>query len=118
MNALSIFVDESGDFGDYKHHSPYYIISMVFHNQNNNIKNEIDITFKCFHIEKKHISNSLEASFKLSKQLSSFFLENYNKFLSYEKIIIYYDNGQIELTRILSSVLTSLFPQVDFRKAN
>ena len=41
MKELSIFVDESGDFGDYKHHSPYYIISMVFHNQDNNITNEI-----------------------------------------------------------------------------
>lgn len=42
MKELSIFVDESGDFGGYKHHSPYYIISMVFHNQDNNISNEID----------------------------------------------------------------------------
>ena len=30
---LSVFVDESGDFGEYDHHAPYYIISLVFHNQ-------------------------------------------------------------------------------------
>lgn len=168
MKELSIFVDESGDFGGYKHHSPYYIISMVFHNQDNNISNEIDkfnnelvllgleshhcihngpiirkeppyenmdikerrhllnkmvaftrhlnITFKCIHIKKKHISDSIEASEKLSKQLSSFFLINYNEFLSYDRIIVYYDNGQIELTHILSSVLNALLPQVEFRK--
>lgn len=30
---LSIFVDESGDFGDPCDHSPYYIFSLVFHDQ-------------------------------------------------------------------------------------
>ena len=29
MKELSIFVDESGDFGEYNHRTPYYIISMV-----------------------------------------------------------------------------------------
>lgn len=33
MKALSIFVDESGDFGLNDVHSPYYIVAMVFHNQ-------------------------------------------------------------------------------------
>ena len=38
MKELSIFVDESGDFGEYNHRTPYYIISMVLHDQ------KIDIT--------------------------------------------------------------------------
>lgn len=33
MNTLSIFVDESGDFGAFEKHTPYYIITMVFHDQ-------------------------------------------------------------------------------------
>ena len=41
MKELSIFVDESGDFGKYNHNSPYYIITMVFHNQNDDISNDI-----------------------------------------------------------------------------
>ena len=168
MNELSIFVDESGDFGEYNHHSPYYIITMVFHNQDNDITDDIikfnnelsllgfeknhcvhngpiirreapyehmsikerrhifnkmvaftrqlHITFKCIHIEKKHISDTIEASGKLSKQLASFIRDNYNDLLSYDKIKVYYDNGQIELTRILSSVLNALLPEVEFRK--
>ena len=35
MRELSVFVDESGDFGEYDYHSPYYIITLVFHNQDN-----------------------------------------------------------------------------------
>lgn len=38
MKELSIFVDESGDFGEYNHRTPYYIISMVLHDQ------DVDIT--------------------------------------------------------------------------
>jgi xylan 1,4-beta-xylosidase len=37
MKELSVFVDESGDFGEYNYHSPYYIITMVFHNQENEL---------------------------------------------------------------------------------
>jgi hypothetical protein len=33
VKELSIFIDESGDYGEYDYHSPYYIISMVFHDQ-------------------------------------------------------------------------------------
>lgn len=33
MREISVFVDESGDFGEYEKHSPYYIVTMVFHDQ-------------------------------------------------------------------------------------
>lgn len=48
MKELSIFVDESGDFGEYAKHSPYYVVSMVFHEQSKNIDNQI-----------KHLDNRL-----------------------------------------------------------
>ena len=41
MRELSIFVDESGDWGEYKHHSPYYIITFVFHNQDIDISDDL-----------------------------------------------------------------------------
>ena len=168
MKELSIFVDESGDFGEYDHHSPYYIITMVFHDQDTDITNHIQkfnyelemlgfesnhcvhngpiirrekpyehldlkerrrilnkmvgftrqlsISFKAFHIEKKHITDTIEASGKLSKQISTFIKENYKEFLSYDIIKVYYDNGQIQVTRMLSSVLNALLPNVEFRK--
>ena len=42
MKELSIFVDESGDFGDYAEHSSYYIISLVLHDQTIDIRNDVD----------------------------------------------------------------------------
>ena len=41
MKELSIFVDESGNFGSYNKGSHYYIFSLVFHNQQNDISSYI-----------------------------------------------------------------------------
>ena len=41
MKELSIFVDESGDSGDYSEHSSYYIISLITHNLRNDIDSDI-----------------------------------------------------------------------------
>ena len=167
MKELSIFVDESGDFGDYVEHSSYYIISMVLHDQENDISADIEMlerhldeigypdhclhagplirnehpyrheglenrqklikTFMAFFrkvdiscltvsIEKKHIEDAVEAVGKLAKKLSLFIREHYDFFQSFDVIKIYYDNGQVEVSKILSSVFNALLPEVEFRK--
>lgn len=167
MKELSIFIDESGDFGDYDHRSPYYIITMLFHDQNADIQpaitklnaelsylglknicihtgpiirkeeiythmsiderrrifnkmiafiRQIDIRYKCFYIEKKHISDMVEATGRLSRQFSQFIHGHYEEFLSFDDVKIYYDNGQVEVSKILSSVFNALLPNPIFRK--
>jgi len=37
MKTLSVFIDESGDTGPYDHRSPFYLVSMVFHDQSRDI---------------------------------------------------------------------------------
>lgn len=167
MKELSIFIDESGDFGEYNYHSPYYIIAMVFHDQREDVQptitkldqelsylnlsdfcihtgpiirkeemysnmsiaerrrifnkmiafiRQIDIRYKCFYIEKRHISDVVEATGKLSKQISQFIREHYEEFLSFDDVKIYYDNGQVEVSKILSSIFNALLPNPIFRK--
>ena len=41
MSTLSIFVDESGDFGKVDNASPYYIVTLVMHNQSDSISDAI-----------------------------------------------------------------------------
>lgn len=41
MKEFSVFIDESGDYGEYQHHSPYYIVSMVFHDQSKSIADSV-----------------------------------------------------------------------------
>lgn len=167
MKELSVFIDESGDFGEYSFHSPYYIIAMVFHNQDADIQENInyldtelshlglknlcihtgpiirkeeiykemdvierrrifnkmmafirsiDIRYKCFYIEKKHIEDSVDATGKLSKQISQFIRNYYNDFLAFNNVKIYYDNGQVQVSRLLSSVFNALLQNPIFRK--
>ena len=168
MNELSIFVDESGDFGTYEPHAPFYLFTLVFHNQGNAIDDQInhlehglsDLGFDvkhCFHagpiirreedyqylsiterrkclnrimtfaksceisyitfsVEKKHMSDSLSLTVALSKQLSAFIREEYAFFAQFDKIIVYYDNGQVELNKLLASVFAVMLPQTEFRK--
>lgn len=108
MKELSIFIDESGDFGEYDYHSPYYIIAIVMHNQG------LDI--HCVYIEKKHLADEVAVTAHLSKEISKFIRQNYEFFISFDKIKIYYDNGQIEVNKILASVFHALLDNVEFRK--
>ena len=41
MKELSIFVDESGDFGELKERPAYYLVTFVFHEQDNDISNMV-----------------------------------------------------------------------------
>ena len=168
MKELSIFVDESGDFGAYEKHSPFYIFSLVFHNQAHTIEQQIklleeglnnlnlskehcfhagpiirreedyqflsikerrrclnrimtfakniDISYTVFSIEKKHLSSSLDLTVQLSKKLSKFIRENYGFFSEFDHIVLYYDNGQVELGKLLATVFSILLPQTEIRK--
>ena len=167
MKELSIFIDESGDFGEYDYRCPYYIIAMVMHDQSYDISSDleklereldyigyhnhcvhagpiirqeqeyrfesmevrqkimkkmmsflrqVDIKCKTVYIEKKHISDEVEAAGILAKQLSRFLQYNMSMFVSYDTVKVYYDNGQIELNKILSSVFNIFLDNVEFRK--
>jgi hypothetical protein len=41
MKELSVFIDESGDFGLYEPHSAFYIVTLIFHDQSVDISGNI-----------------------------------------------------------------------------
>ena len=149
---LSIFVDESGDFDLKSKHSPYYIFTLVFHNQDADIKNDIlkldrhilekkyekhaihtaplirkekpyenynyeerkilfsqlyffsrecKISYHAFIFEKKKFINKEKLISKMAQELGSFIKEKHDYFLPFNKIKVYYDNGQSEISSIL-----------------
>lgn len=168
IKELSVFVDESGDFGTYSPHSPYYIISLVFHRQEDDLTSNIEklnkhlvehsfyengvhigpivrheenyknihiderrkilktftafvkkcpITYKSFHIEKKHFKDEVGMVSRLERNLSAFLQDNFIYFSGFDKIKIYYDYGQSEVTKMLTNVFDDLFANVEFTKA-
>lgn len=168
MKELSVFIDESGDFGDYDPKAPFYIIGTVIHDQSKDISAEIlaldsnlnntalkrnfihvgplirreaeykymakeerlqvlrrlikfakktEFLYKAFYIEKKHIGDDYEMVSKLARQLSDFIKQHYPYFLSFDTIKLYYDNGQAGVMKIIISVFTTLFENVEYKKS-
>lgn len=165
---LSVFIDESGDFGKYDPKSPYYYVSMVLHDQSVDISDEIksleervsnygfpnhaihvgpiirreqiyknelmenrkalfnalyhftrkaDIYYLCAKIDKGECEDSEIAYIaKISRAISDELKDNIDFFNSYDLIINYYDYGQNNLTKIITTVFTTLFNNVELRK--
>lgn len=162
MKDLSIFIDESGDFGKYSQHSPFYIVSMVFHEQKDSITEQVNkleselemmgfkyhtihtaplirresvyknldislrkrifnklfmftknVRIKCttLVVDKMQHSKSHEIAQQLSRQLASFIKDNAEYFNSFDNIIVYYDNGQYQLSYILNVIFSTLLSQ-------
>ena len=165
--TLSVFIDESGDFGAYDHHAPYYIVAMVLHDQSIDIRENIQVLdrhqrelgwephaihtgpiirresvyenvhmeerkklfnalfhfsrrlefrYICTLIEKRECPDAVAMTARLSRSIADMLRSREEYFHSFDRIIVYYDNGQIELTKILTSVFNTLFDHVEFRK--
>lgn len=165
---ISVFVDESGDFGNYSIKCPYYVVSMILHDQSIDISKEISyldskieslgfpnhavhmgplirresiyqqyedyemrvgllnaiyhftrqlkINYICPIIKKSECPDFLSLNSKLSREIYNSLNKHSDYLNSFDRIIVYYDNGQNELTKILTSVFSILFPNVEFRK--
>ena len=166
--VLSIFIDESGDFGGYSKESPFYMVGMVFHDQSVDITEDIailnrhiaemgfpphavhmgplirresiylryddesarlkllntmyhftrklDIHYICPCVDKSRCADFFALYSALSRTISDELNKNMDYLSRYERIIIYYDNGQHELNKIITSVFSILFTNVEFRK--
>jgi len=169
VEELSIFVDESGDFGAYEPHSPFYLLTLVFHDQsvditeninklNNSLRNAgmpdytvhtgplirreydhkhlslferkqafnflynfvrtTDITYHSIVMEKKHLDKDIGLTLQITKQFSEFFNKHMETLMQYDRIVVYYDYGQRELTHALVTLFTIFSNNVEFRKVS
>lgn len=76
----------------------------------------LDIKYKTCIVEKKQAKDSMSLTIALSKQLSRFLNDNLLFFQNFDRVVIYYDNGQVELNRILASVFAVIFPHAEFKR--
>ncbi|MCD8021892.1 MAG: DUF3800 domain-containing protein [Lachnospiraceae bacterium] len=169
MRVLSIFIDESGDFGESVIQPSYYLVTFVFHEQDDDIREHIfrletsikesgfsieyihtaplirreevfseysmderrkllykmlnfvnacPITCLTVKINRKEAPDKVTLSGKLAKAITGELSKHRDYFCGFDKIIVYYDNGQNELGVILNAVLSSCFSNVEFRKAS
>lgn len=168
MKELSIFIDESGDFGEVTELPAYYLVTLLFHDQKNEITTNVKkleestknsgfnfeyihtgpvirredvfaglsiderrkllfkmlnfivsspITYEVVVANRKETPDKITLSGRLGREISNVIQKHKDFFYNFDKIIVYYDNGQIELGAILNTVFSIHFANVEFRKA-
>lgn len=168
MEELSIFVDESDDFGKIENKSPYYLVTLVFHDQDKNINpiilslensiiesgfkdnfiytgpiirredeyhsmtidNRRSLLYKMcsFYLQapilhdtvvvnKRQISDIFELNAALAKGIKTIIDSHLEYFQSFDRIIVYYDNGQRELNLVLNTIFNLELNNVECKKA-
>ena len=164
---LSIFVDESGDLGEFGKHSPFYLLTLVFHNQENDISgsiktldseleylnntkhyvhtaplirkeedyvnlqpkerrtiltkllyfaHKVNIKFKSLLFSKSKYNNALKLEADMTRELNKLFISQIEYFHSFDRIIVYYDFVQKDITKILNATMALNFTNYEFRK--
>ena len=162
-----MFVDESGDLGLKNKGKTYYIVTLVFHNQDYDISEDMnkldrelsnlhcpkgavhteplirreapyeaftpnerraiftklfffakkcDISYKTFIFEKQQFKDEMKLEAKIAREISHFIRNNLSYFQSFDELVLYYDNGQKQLSRILNTVLATEIVDYDVRK--
>ncbi|MCL2125729.1 MAG: DUF3800 domain-containing protein [Oscillospiraceae bacterium] len=76
----------------------------------------VDVKYTILHVDKKECRDIIDLTARISKQIRSF-VDKHELFLrAFDEITVYYDNGQIELTQILTSTLSVLLSNISFRR--
>ena len=75
-----------------------------------------NIKYKSFVFHKCDFESKFKLEARIAKELSQFIRDNLCFFQEYEKVILYYDNGQHELNRILNMVFVTQLKNYDFRR--
>ena len=168
MRKLSIFVDESGDFGETADNASYYLVTMVFHDQAKSIAdavarydeavsntgagieyvhtgpiirresvfaglsiderrkllykllnflNACEIRHSTICVARKEAADKVSLSGRLARRIKNYLDDHRDFFSGFDRIIVYYDNGQAELSAVLNAVFSMYFSDVEFRKA-
>ena len=76
----------------------------------------MNFNYICPIIKKSECLDVIAMTGKLSRAITAEMTKHDAFWNSFDKVIVYYDNGQVELTKILSSVFNVLYTDVEFRK--
>lgn len=169
MRELSIFIDESGDFGPVEKHSPYYVLSLVLHDQSDDITDDLDkiraalvdrgllpehgihtgplirreqdyrlldmasrrsifrvlvdfvrtasLTHHSWVFNKRELGDSDRLVSRMSRELGLLIQEQFAYFSGWDRVVIYYDNGQKEITNLVNSVFNAHLSNVEVRRS-
>jgi hypothetical protein len=81
-----------------------------------NFSRFVDVNYITLKVEKKNFIGIINLTIRLSKQIKEFVQNHHSLFEGFDEVIIYYDYGQAELTKVITSTFTALLSNVSFHK--
>ncbi len=167
MRELSVFCDESGDFGTTSFHAPFYLVSLVFHEQDKTVDEYVarfelematrgftgyvpvhtallirreeryaavdlacrkkvfdilmafarrcDISYKTFVIDKRLFGFGRDLEVRLAREIGQYIRDNLEYFHSFDRVVLYYDGGQKEISRTLELIFSTALAHIEFK---
>ena len=76
----------------------------------------VPFTYHTVMVDKRQLSDPAMLNEWIAKRLAAFFAEHMETFMAFDKLVVCYDNGQMELNSIITSVFCKAFNRVEFRR--
>ena len=74
------------------------------------------ISYKTFAVRKSECADRFALRGRLANEMGMFLRDNLSFFQGFDKVIVYYDNGQALVTDLINTVLCAYLSRVDVRK--
>jgi len=74
----------------------------------------LEITYRCFFVDKKFITKTDAVRAELLNQIADFLLENRLTFDAYDKLKVYYDDGQAQVKELLKLAFAPFSSKTEF----
>lgn len=74
----------------------------------------IDVSYRCFHVDKRFVDNSGMLHDHLLQQIVSFLADHAADFNAFDRLKVYYDNGQSDVTRILREAFALFSSRIEY----
>ena len=166
VKEISVFVDESGSFNPDVGSSRFYIVCMVFHDQQDDISKQVkglseelakvgfpvdaavhigplirrekefrnmdretrrivvhrmlsffrkvDVQYRCFVVDKRFVDNAGNLHDALLQAMTRFLVDHADVLNEYDKLKVYYDNGQSSVSGILREAFMLFSSKTEF----
>ena len=109
MIHLAYLIAKRGDYSHFDFERRKSIFWAIFY-----FSSKVKVKIRTVVIDKKYINKKMQLNVALAREISNFINENKEYINSFDKVVIYYDNGQETLATILDTLFVS-YPNVERR---
>lgn len=109
MIHLAYLVAKRGDYSHFDFERRKSIFWAIFY-----FSNRVKVRIRTVIVDKKYINKKMQLNMALAREIGKFINENKEYINSFDKVVIYYDNGQETLAIILDTLFATN-PKVERR---